>query len=106
MSEIINIIIKIAFAVSSVAITYYILPFIKDLRDKYADEKFRQFLDEAIRSAEQVIKGSGKGAEKKDIVLKTATAWLLKHGIDMSETELNNMIESMVFNMNSKEIEK
>lgn len=102
-SELITMIVKIIFAVLSVAITYYLLPFLESLKENYTDEKFKAFLNESVRAAEQVIKGNGKGSEKKDKVLKEVSVWLLKNKIEISETELNNMIESLVYDMNHPE---
>lgn len=102
-SELITMIVKIIFAVLSVAITYYLLPFLESLKENYTDEKFKVFLNESVRAAEQVIKGNGKGSEKKDKVLKEVSVWLLKNKIEISETELNNMIESLVYDMNHPE---
>lgn len=106
VNDFIKMILEVCVAVSSVAITYYLVPLLNDIHDNKMDSKFRKFLDEAVRSAEQVLKGSGRGAEKKDLVLKTATAWLVKHGIEMTETELDNMIESLVFNIHLEETVK
>lgn len=103
-SELITLIIKVIFAILSVAITYYLIPFLEHLKENYADEKFKAFLNESVRAAEQMIKGSGKGAEKKSKVMKEVSVWLLKKNIDISETELNNMIESLVYDMNHSEV--
>ena len=102
-SEFVTMIVKIIFAILSVTITYYLIPFLESLKENYTDEKFKSFLNESVRAAEQVIKGDGKGAEKKDKVLKEVSVWLLKHKIEVTDTELNNMIESLVYDMNHPE---
>lgn len=102
-TEITTIVVKILFAILSTAITYYILPFIAELTEKYKNERFEGFISDSVLAAEQVIKGTGKGAIKKEKVLKEASEWLKKYNIDISEEDLDIMIESVVFAMNHSE---
>lgn len=102
-SEVTLIVVRIVFAVLSLVITYYILPFINELTEKYKNERFENFVSDSVRAAEQIIKGSGKGAIKKEKVLNEVTEWLKKHNINVSEEVVNTMIESIVFTMNHSE---
>lgn len=102
-SEVTSIVVKLIFAVLTTAITYYVIPFITELTEKYKNERFENFVSDSVFAAEQVIKGSGKGAIRKEKVLKAASEWLKKYNIDISEEELDTMIESVVFAMNHSE---
>ena len=106
-SEVTSIVIKLIFAVLTTAITYYVIPFITELTEKYKNERFENFVSDSVLAAEQIIKGSGKGAIKKEKVLNEVTEWLKKHNITVSEEVINTMIESLVYTMNhSKELAK
>lgn len=102
-SEVTSIVVKLIFAVLTTAITYYVIPFITELTEKYKNERFENFVSDSVLAAEQVIKGSGKGAIKKEKVLNEVTEWLKKHDINVSEEVINTMIESIVFTMNHSE---
>lgn len=102
-SELITLIVKIIFAVASVAITYYVIPFLSELTAKYKDTKFEKFLSDAVKAAEQTIRGEKKGSEKKDEVFKLASDWLTKHKVDIPDSELDSMIESLVYSINHPE---
>lgn len=102
-SEVTSIVVKLIFAVLTTAITYYVLPFIAELTEKYKNERFEGFISDSVLAAEQLVKGSGKGAIKKERVLKAASEWLKKYHIDISEEELDTLIESIVFTMNHSE---
>lgn len=98
------IIIKIIFALLSVAITYFIIPFLTEITEKYQNEKIDSFIKDSVIAAEQVIKGDKKGAEKKAKVFAAVTNWLNEHHINLSEEEIDDMIESMVYMLNHSEV--
>ena len=98
------IIIKIIFALLSVTITYFIIPFLTEITDKYRTEKIDAFIQDSVVAAEQVIKGDKKGAEKKAKVLAAVTNWLNERHINLSEEEIDDMIESMVYMLNHSEV--
>jgi len=98
------IIIKIIFALLSVAITYFIIPFLTEITEKYQNEKIDSFIKDSVIAAEQVIKGDKKGAEKKAKVLSAVTNWLNEHHINLSGEEIDDMIESMVYMLNHSEV--
>ena len=91
-------ILKIVVAVSTVFISVYVIPL---LREKLNDSKYQRLLDMveiAVRAAEQTIKADG--AVKKDEVVKFVTQWMLAHGISITQDQLDQLIECAVFNMN------
>lgn len=98
------IIIKIIFALLSITITYFIIPFLTEITEKYQNEKIDSFIKDSVIAAEQIIKGDKKGAEKKAKVLAAVTNWLNEHHINLSEEEIDDMIESMVYMLNHSEV--
>ncbi|MBQ9913042.1 MAG: hypothetical protein IJO73_02315 [Clostridia bacterium] len=84
--------------ISSV-ITIYILPKVKTfLTAKLSAEQrenLKQWVKVAVAAAEQVIKGSGKGKEKKQYVLD----FLLSKGITFDTDEVTALIESEVYKL-------
>ena len=53
----------------------------------------------AVRAAEQTITGSGQGAVKKAEVVKLVSEWLYGKGINITEDELDQLIEAAVYQM-------
>jgi hypothetical protein len=51
----------------------------------------------AVRAAEQVIKGNG--ALKKSEVVKFITDWTQRNGINISEDQLDQLIEAAVYDL-------
>ncbi len=84
--------------VSSI-ITLYILPKVKAfLAEKLSTEQrenLKQWVKVAVAAAEQLIKGSGKGEEKKQYVLD----FLLSKGITFDTDEVTALIESEVYEL-------
>lgn len=98
MNELTFNILKIVVAVSTVFISVYVIPL---LREKLNDSKYQRLLEMveiAVRAAEQTIKADG--AVKKDEVVKFVTQWMLAHGIAITQDQLDQLIECAVFNMN------
>ena len=99
--EIYSLLLKCVLTLLSAVITLYVIPFLQGLSDKYKDEKFEEFLSTCVQAAEQTVKGDKKGAAKKERVTKAAKDWLKKHGTTLSDEELDDAIESMVFSLNN-----
>lgn len=92
-------ILKIVIAVATALISIYVIPLLKE---KLTDSKYQRLLEMveiAVRAAEQTI-GAGYGSVKKDEVTKFVTEWMLAHGIQISQDQLDQLIEACVFNMN------
>ena len=99
MNEITFNILKIVVSICAALISIYVIPL---LREKLADSKYQRLLEMveiAVRAAEQTI-GSGHGSVKKDEVINYVTAWMIQHGIEITEEQLDQLIECAVFNMN------
>ena len=99
MNDITFNILKIVIAIATAIISAYVIPLLKEnLKDaKY--QRLAEMVDIAVRAAEQTIRGSGQGALKKDEVLKFVGLWMETHGIDVSEEQLDQLIECAVYNL-------
>lgn len=99
MNDITFNILKIVIAVATALISAFVIPV---LRQQLNSSKYQQLLDMvevAVRAAEQTIQGSGMGAHKKDEVIYFVSAWMARHGIDITEEQLNNLIEAAVYQL-------
>ena len=75
------------------------IPLLKENLNDAKYQRLAEMVDIAVRAAEQTIKGSGQGALKKDEVLKFVGLWMEAHGIDVSEEQLDQLIECAVYNL-------
>lgn len=103
MDDLIFNLLKIIVACCSILITSYLVPFIKT---KLQEAKYAQLLDmveKAVWAAEQTIKGSGMGKERKAEVTRIVLEWMNDNGIKISLEQLNQLIEAAVFDMNGQE---
>ena len=92
-------ILKIVVAVATVFVSAYVIPL---LREKLHDSRYNRLLDMveiAVRAAEQTIKGSGKGMEKKKEVENIIYAWLMEKGIEITPEQINQLIECAGYQM-------
>lgn len=99
--EFTTLIIKIIFAILSTAVTMYLIPYLKTLSERNMDKKLREFIKEAVYAAEQVLHEPGSGVKKKNVVVNETQLWLKNHNINLTDAELDNMIEAMVYAMNN-----
>lgn len=103
MDEITMMILKVVVSICAALITAYIMPYLKTLRD---DKRYAMLFDMvalAVRAAEQTITGSGQGAVKKAEVVKFVSEWLFGKGINITEDELDQLIEAAVYQMKQGE---
>ena len=99
MNDITFNILKIVVTVATALISAYAIPLLKE---KLKDAKYQRLLEIveiAVRAAEQTIKGSGQGAIKKDEVINFVTSWMISHGIEISEEQLDQLIEAAVWQL-------
>ncbi len=92
-------VLKIVVSVSCALIVLYLVPYIKN---KLKDDKYSDLvvlIHTAVQAAEQTI-GAGKGKLKKAEVVAFITNWLNTQKIDITEAQLDNLIEAAVFQMN------
>lgn len=101
-SEFTLIVVRIIFAIVSLIVTYYVLPFLNELTVRYKNTRLENFVKDSVQAAEQIIKGSGQGATKKREVIAWVSKWIDEHyNIDISDDEISRMIESFVYTMNN-----
>lgn len=84
----------------------YLLPYLKYKLTSVIDVAVWNEVVSVVKAMEQTIKGSGKGVYKKEQVVLKVTAWLNKHGIDITQEQLSDLIESAVWVMNNEESKK
>ena len=75
-------------------VTYYIIPFLKD-------KKLYDVVAIAVRAAEQIFKETGMGKEKFAYV----KAWL-EETFNIDDSDLKNLIESAVYELNEEKKKK
>lgn len=94
LTEIIIAVISLLFAVAA----RYFIPYLKE---KWGNEKLdniTKWVKIAVDAAEMIYKESGMGQQKKAYVLE----FLNKKGFTVDVDELDNLIESAVFEINQK----
>lgn len=90
----------------SLIITTYLVPYLKSLVDGYKYEQLLDTVKQAVEAMEQTVKESGQGKVKKAQVIAFVTAWLNEHNIQITEKQLDVLIEAAVHVMNKKDENK
>lgn len=88
-------IIEAVITVIVLCITTFLIPYIKSKTTAAQQEQIQAWVNIAVMAAEQLIQGSGKGAEKKEYVIK----WLNEHNITFDAEKLDAMIEAAVYKL-------
>lgn len=99
MNDITFNILKIVVTIVTALVSAYVIPLLKE---KLNDSKYQRLLDMveiAVRAAEQTIQGSGLGAVKKDEVINFVSEWMMIHGVEISQGQLDQLIECAVYNL-------
>lgn len=93
--EILELVIKLVFAIISVIITSVIVPWVKTKVDstKYAD--FLVLVKKCVEAANQLYTPE-EWAMKKVYVLNITSNYCSEHGVDVSPEELDAIIEGFV----------
>lgn len=86
-------VVKAVFALLAIVVTTIVVPYIKSKTSAAQQKEISAWVAVAVSAAEQLYKGSGRGAEKKAFVLD----WLEKHGITVDASKIDAMIESAVY---------
>lgn len=100
MNELTFTILKIVTSISSVLIVRYLIPYLKNKIKRSDYELALSIVESAVRAAEQTIKGSGKGAVKKEEVVNWVHNWLNENGFKISDEQLDILIEEAVYVLN------
>ena len=103
MNDIIQNVIEIVIGVAVIIVVRYLIPYIKS---KVKDTEYAaiySIVEDAVKMAEQTMKAKGAGAEKKATVLNVVKQIMAENSYQMSDEQLNNMIESIVYIMNKED---
>lgn len=103
MNEVLFNVLLFVIIVCAVIVSGTVIPWVKL---QIHDSEYAEFLDivgQAVKMAEQTIRESGQGKIKKAEVIAFLTAWLNSHTIEITEAQLNTLIEAAVWTMNNKD---
>lgn len=104
MNNIVYSILYIAVVVIAAVIARFIVPLIKGALSKQENQYIADIVKTAVWAAEQTVKGAGQGEVKKEQVVIKVRAWLYERGINITESQLDSLIEAAVFEMNRGDI--
>lgn len=96
-------ILQIVVVVLATLIGRYLIPWLKLKVDVAKLQKITEDASKYVQAAEQMIKGQGLGAEKREKVTEWLTTSSEKLGLDLSEEEIRILIESFVFTMKQEQ---
>ena len=94
-SEMILMIIKMILTLLLAILTSVVIPYIKEKMGEDTYEKLVEHIEYAIRCAEQLYTPE-QWAEKKEYVVEYITRKAHETGLDLSEEDINVLIEGMV----------
>ena len=83
-------------ALAAAVITSLLIPYIKSRTTAEQQQTINEWVQIAVIAAEQIFKGSGRGAEKKEYVI----GFLADKGFKLDEASVNVLIESAVKALN------
>lgn len=101
MNEMLYLVIKVAIIIALTLITRYLVPYIREQLEQSKYKWLADVVSQAVRSAEQTITSSKSGAERKAIVVNFIRSLLIKKNIDISDDQLDTLIEAAVYTMKS-----
>lgn len=98
MNEVINLtpVINAAIALTAAIITAFLIPWIKANTTAKQREQMMVWVEIAVNAAEQLYKGAGRGAEKKEYVMQ----FLEDKGYTADLNEIEAAIEAFVLQFN------
>lgn len=86
-------------------LTAHIIPYIKAKVDNEKLVKYEEWVNNAVRAAELLFIGSGKGKDKKAYVVEFLTDMFNQNKIAITEEQMTILIESAVQQMNENKTE-
>lgn len=95
MSEITMEILKVIVMLAVMLAMRYLIPLLKELIGAAKMEEIRKWVKDTVLMAQQVHEAK-TGAERKAIVVDMLHNMLIKKNIDISEEQLNTLIEAAV----------
>ena len=89
-------IIELVLTIILALITAFVIPWLKEKIGDAKSEQILKWVETAVKAAEQLYKGSGRGVVKKSFVVD----FLNEKGIDIDQDSLDKLIESAVLDLN------
>lgn len=102
MNSIIFEILQFVVIVAIIIVTKYLVPILKTKLQSSEYDYIYEMIYGAVTYAEQTIQGSGKGETKKAEVVTILKNLFSNAKIDISDEQLNVLIESAVYVMNDE----
>lgn len=102
MNEVLFNILLFTIIICSVAFTGTVIPWIKTQIHNSEYAELLDAVEQAIRKAEQTISTSRQGKAKKAQVVAFLKNWLSRHKIEITEEQLDTLIEAAVYSMNNE----
>ena len=98
MNDIIFEVLKCVIIVAIMAVTGYLMPWLKNNTELAKNQILSDMILAAVQYAEQTVNGAGK--EKKALVTDYLKTQLKAKGINITDEQLNALIESAVYALN------
>jgi len=92
---------RIVATIIGLVVAWYVVPALKTVVQNHIDKNITGFINACVYAAQQQFKPED-GAIKKTFVLKHVKEWLQVRGIEITEDQLDILIESAVLTMKSE----
>lgn len=103
MSDVTFLILKVVLSAAIATVSVYVVPALKTYVEEHKDQKIWGIIETAVRAAEQTVRGEGQGKFKKQKVLDAVKEQLKKAGIEITDEQLDDLIEECVYLLNNPE---
>lgn len=88
-----------------VLITKHLVPYLKSQVQETEYSELLDLIEKAVHAVEQTIRESGQGRAKKAEVIKFIHKYLNENNIEISDEQLDKLVEAAVFAMNKSKKE-
>lgn len=99
MNDILFEILKAAIILILILISRYGIPYLKQELENTKHDWIIKWIGIMVESTEQTVFGDKKGAERKAIVVKFIKSMLIKKNINLTDEQLDSLIEAAVYEM-------
>lgn len=72
-----------------------LIPYLRSKTSKEQQDEINAWVKIAVTAAEQIYRGTGRGSEKKEYVIK----WLADHKVTYDSAKIDAMIEAAVYDL-------
>lgn len=105
MNELIFRLIEVAFLVILTVVSRYLIPWLRTRLDGTKYELAYQIVEHLVQAAEQTITYENAGRDRYERVINSARAILQRYGIEMTNDQIDTLIESAVYALKDGVIE-